>query len=160
MYKKFKDLKKGDHIYWVGCNSKTYEPIFCEYELVTDMELIEIYEEKVLNSGKKLPIYRCFMIPINYDPNNHYYAYDGINPIEYRPGWKYNNDGHGCQDCTHIDLAKKYYLDYYINGSDYVGKINKEISKLQNKIDKLVNIKTYHLSQIENFDFNRKYNNE
>ena len=71
MYKKFKDLKKGDHIYWVGVNSKTYEPIFCEYELITDMELVEIYEDKVFNIGKKLPIYRCFMIPTNYDPNNY-----------------------------------------------------------------------------------------
>lgn len=154
MGKKFKDLKKGDHLYWVGCNYKTHEPILCEYELVTDMELIEIYENKVLNIGEKLPIYRCFMIPLNYDPNNHYYVYDGINPIEYRPGWAWDYDGDDTQMCTSIENAKSYYLKYYCDNA--IHNLDKDIKKLEKKIRKLKDMKLYHNLQKHNFKFDRK----
>ena len=155
MRKKFKDLKKGDHLYIPCINYKTYEPMFCEYELVTDMEFVENYVNEVLCPDEILPIYRCFIIPINYDPKHHYYEWDGKNPIEFKPGWKWNYDGGDTQICTCLEDAKNYYLKYF--ASNAINKLDKEISKLENKISKLKNIRGYHLFQKHKFDFNRSY---
>ena len=136
---KFKDLKKGDHLYWISMNLKTYEPYFCEYELVDDMTFI----------GPERFIYSCHVIPVNYNPKTDYLfgkKWDGKTTKEWRTGWQWNKTGDGCQMTTCLKYAEKYYKDMYKRSIEY----------LQKDYDKILKLLNYHKAQLENFDFNRK----
>lgn len=146
MIKKFKDLKKGDHIYCVGINYKTYEPFLCEYELIDDM----------VWTGPERVVWTCHIIPINYNPNKFNYwcnNWDG-NPTEFHPGWKWNNDGRNCGTTTSLEYAKEYYIECAKLASN---QLDKKIKKLEKKINDMLKLKAYHDEQIENFDFDRQW---
>ena len=135
---KFKDLKKGDHLYWVGIDYKKFEPIFCEYELVDDM----------IFTGPTRCEYECHVIPINYNPKTDYWCgpkWDGT-PQRYWPGWCWNRNGKDLQMTTCLEYAEKYYKDMYKQSIEY----------LQKDYDKILKLLNYHKAQLEKFDFNRK----
>ena len=143
---KFKDLKKGDHLYSVNCNEKTYEPIFCEYELVDDMKF----------TGPKKYEYECHIIPLNEDAKNS--GWFGPNwdskPVRWWPGISANDTGKDHQMTTCLEYAEEYYKKYYCNTSLML--IENKIKKFQKKIDKLMEVKRYHEEQFKNFDFYKK----
>ena len=143
---KFKDLKKGDHLYWVGIDYKKFEPIFCEYELVDDM----------IFTGPTRCEYECHVIPINYNPKTDYWCgpnWDGT-PQRFWPGWCWNRNGKDCQMTTCLEYAEEYYKKYF---ATVFMNLEGEIEKLQKKMNKLISLKEYHQEQFKNFDFYKKY---
>lgn len=143
---KFKDLKKGDHLYWVGIDYKKFEPIFCEYELVDDMTF----------TGPNKNQYECYIIPINYNPETDYWCgpkWDGT-PQRFWPGWHWNRNGKDCQMTTCLEYAEEYYKKYYVIT---FMNLEGEIKKLQKKMNKLISLKNYHQEQFKNFDFYKNY---
>ena len=142
---KFKDLKKGDHLYWVGIDHKKFEPIFCEYELVDDMTF----------TGPDKYEYECHIIPINYDLETDYWCgpkWDGT-PQRYWPGWCWNRNGKDLQMTTCLEYAEEYYKKYFVI---VFMNLEGEIEKLQKKMNKLISLKNYHQEQFKNFDFYKK----
>ena len=143
---KFKDLKKGDHLYWVGIDYKKFKPIFCEYELVDDMTF----------TGPDNYQYECYIIPINYNPKTDYWCgpkWDGT-PQRYWPGWCWNRNGKDLQMTTCLEYAEEYYKKYFVIP---FMNLEGEIEKLQKKMNKLISLKNYHQEQFNNFDFYKKY---
>lgn len=143
---KFKDLKKGDHLYWVGIDHKKFEPIFCEYELVDDMTF----------TGPDKYQYECHIIPINYNPKTDYWCgpkWDGT-PQRYWPGWCWNRNGKDLQMTTCLEYAEEYYKKYFVIA---FMNLEGEIEKLQKKMNKLISLKNYHQEQFKNFDFYKKF---
>lgn len=142
---KFKDLKKGDHLYWVNIDRKNYQPIFCEYELVDDMTF----------TGPEKYEYECHIIPINYNPETDYWCgpkWDGT-PQRYWPGLAFEDNGQDYQMTTCLEYAEEYYKKYF---GGLLKNLDKEINKLQGKINQLISLKEYHKTQFEQFDFSRK----
>lgn len=143
---KFKDLKKGDHLYWIGINYKKFEPIFCEYELVDDMTF----------TGPDKYEYECHIIPINYNPKTDYWCgptWDGT-PQRYWPGWCWNRNGKDHQMTTCLEYAEEYYKKYFVS---VLMNLEGEIEKLQKKMNKLISLKKYHQEQFKNFNFYKNY---
>ena len=143
---KFKDLKKGDHLYWVGIDHKKFQPIFCEYELVDDMTF----------TGPNKYEYECHIIPINYNPKTDYWCgskWDGT-PQRYWPGWCWNRNGKDLQMTTCLEYAEEYYKKYF---AIILMNLENEIKKLQEKTNKLIKLKIYHEEQFKNFDFYKNY---
>ena len=143
---KFKDLKKGDHLYWVGIDNKKFEPIFCEYELVDDMTF----------TGPDKYEYKCHIIPINYNSKTDYWCgpkWDGT-PQRYWPGWCWNRNGKDLQMTTCLEYAEEYYKKYF---AIILMNLENEIKKLQEKTNKLISLKKYHQEQFKNFDFYKNY---
>lgn len=142
---KFKDLKKGDHLYWVGIDNKKFQPLFCEYELVDDM----------IFTGPTRCEYECHIIPVNYNPETDYWCgsnWDGT-PQRFWPGISWNSNGKDHQMTTCLEYAEEYYKKYF---TIPLMKLENEIKKLQSKIDKLKELKKYHQEQFKNFDFYKK----
>ena len=142
---KFKDLKKGDHLYWVGIDHKKFQPIFCEYELVDDMTF----------TGPNKYEYECHIIPINYNPKTDYWCgpkWDG-SPQRYWAGWCWNRNGKDIQMTTCLEYAEEYYKKYF---AIPLMNLENEIKKLQEKTNKLILLKEYHQEQFKNFDFYKK----
>ena len=54
---------------------------------------------------------------------------------------------------TCLEYAEEYYKKYF---TIPLMKLDDEIKKLQNKIDKLKELKKYHQEQYNNFDFYKK----
>ena len=143
---KFKDLKKGDHLYWVGVDHKNFQPIFCEYELIDDMKF----------TGPDKYEYECHIIPVNYNPKIDYWCgpkWDGT-PQRYWPGWCWNRNGKDLQMTTCLEYAEEYYKKYFIS---ILMNLEEEIEKLQKKMNKLISLKKYHQEQFNNFDFYKSY---
>jgi hypothetical protein len=135
---KFKDLKKGDHLYWVGVDHKNFQPIFCEYELIDDMKF----------TGPDKYEYECHIIPVNYNPKIDYWCgpnWDGT-PQRFWPGISWNDIGKDHQMTTCLEYAEKYYKDMYKQSIEY----------LQKDYDKILKLLNYHKAQLENFDFYKK----
>jgi len=142
---KFKDLKKGDHLYWVGINHKNFKSIFCEYELVDDMTFI----------GPDKYEYECHIIPINYNPETDYWCgpkWDGT-PQRFWPGCSWNKNGKDHQMTTCLEYAEEYYKKHF---AIPLMNLENEIKKLQEKTNKLILLKKYHQEQFKNFDFYKK----
>ena len=139
----FKDLKKGDHLYNVSIDSKTFKPYLSEYELVDDMKFI----------GPEISRYECHIMPINYNPNEYFYwvnsKWDGT-PILWWPGWAWNTDGRGWETTPNLEYAKEYYCWLY---KCYESSINKKINKLTKQLNELNSLKDYHINQCNDFDF-------
>lgn len=145
---KFKDLKKGDHLYWVSIKDKTYEPIFEEYQLVDDMVF----------TGPKGYQYECHIIPINEQAEKGYWCgpkWDG-KPVRWWPGWKWDRTGEGSQMTTCLEYAAEYYKWLLHNGGP-TSKLDEDINKLQKKLERLKKLRKYHKEQCKNFDFYRKF---
>lgn len=144
---KYKDLKKGDHLYSININSKTYEPIFCEYELVDDM----------IFTGPQLYQYECHIMPVNENAKNSGWFgphWDG-KPVRWWPGLSWNDNGEDKYMTTCLEYVKEYYKKYIFN-SNHLLKLEEEIRKTKKKLDQLNKIYKYHKKQYNNFDFYNK----
>lgn len=145
---KFKDLKKGDHLYWININNKTYEPIFEEYELIDNMTF----------TGPEKYEYECHIIPLNEEAEKGGWCgpkWDG-KPVRWWPGCKWDRTGEDCQMTTCLEYAAKYYKKYLYNGGP-IFKLENDINKLKNKLEKLKKLRKYHEEQYKNFDFYKKF---
>ena len=74
--------------------------------------------------------------------------WDGT-PQRYWPSLAFEDNGQDYQMTTCLEYYKKYFGGLLKN-------LDKEINKLQGKINQLISLKEYHETQFEQFDFNRK----